>query len=115
MKETHLSVQQAYRASGIGYARTHPLQTPTNISQSQLTDPEEIYDSVRSLSQAALSDSLNLKKEQARLVQQQAVKEFKDHSSSGYGRVTQLRHNVSGGEEDISLPSTSTNRAGQEG
>ena len=83
------------------------MQTPTNISYSQQTDPEEIYDSVRSLSQAALSDSLNLKKEQARMVQQQAVKEFKDHSSSGSAAVNTARQEVSGLDEDISQPSSS--------
>ena len=41
------------------------VQTPSNMTQSQIsqtTDNEEIYDSVRSLSQA-VDDSLILKKE----------------------------------------------------
>lgn len=63
-----------YESNGVKHSqsqllRTHPLQGNTDVSQSNTTDLEEIYDSVRSLSQAALDDSLNFKKEQARLVQ----------------------------------------------
>ena len=56
------------------------VQTPSNMTQSQIsqtTDNEEIYDSVRSLSQA-VDDSLILKKEQARQVLAQASETLQD-------------------------------------
>ena len=92
MQRQHLAVFK--------HARTNPVQTPSNISQSQLTDPEEIYDSVRSLSQAALDDSLHYKKVHARLVVEQAVREMEEDelvadSGNGIAHANSIIYNSS--------------------
>jgi len=62
------------------------VQTPTDLTGSQGTDPEEIYDSVRSLGKG-LDESLLQKKVQARLIQELAAREMIEQENEDLKKV----------------------------